>query len=137
MKTTDDKRILAAIQPDPEPQPVDMPSALRYVPTVTTGGAATPSSAGMVSVSHLDDGVLSLDIDGKGAVDVYPDGRVAWVFGDEKGVNRPSSAGMVSVEAAAKVIVDAWDADTLPVNEPDPMLPAFIAALRALAGDKP
>ena len=38
-----------------------------------------------------------------------------------------------SVAEAAKVICDAWDADTLPVNAPDPMLPSFIAALRTLA----
>ncbi|AGT07923.1 DNA translocase FtsK [Paracoccus aminophilus] len=41
------------------------------------------------SVSHLDDGVLSFEVNGKGTIDVYPDGRVAWQFGSEKGVDRP------------------------------------------------
>ena len=41
----------------------------------------------------------------------------------------------VTVAEAAKVLVAAWDADELPVSDPDPMLPEFIAALRALKGD--
>jgi len=39
-----------------------------------------------------------------------------------------------TVAEAAKVLVAAWDADELPVSDPDPMLPEFIAALRALKG---
>lgn len=37
------------------PSRADMPTALRYVQTLTTGGAATPSSAGMVSVEAAPD----------------------------------------------------------------------------------
>lgn len=47
----------------------------------------------------------------------------------------PVAGDAVSVQEAARVLVRAWDADTFPVENPDPMLPAFIAILRALGGE--
>lgn len=38
--------------------------------------------------SFLSDGVLSLEITGHGEIDIYPDGRVAWLCGEKTGVER-------------------------------------------------
>lgn len=129
-------RILAAIQPDPEPvawpTQRDMPSLYGYVPTITTGSTAISAP----EIAHVSDEACN---------------RVMreLTIGNTDG-HSPSSAGTVSVEAAARVLLESLEADatdpaevkiwhdawTAMADEKGYAWNKMRAGLRALAGER-
>ena len=117
MKTTDDKRILAAIQPDTEPKPAAWQWRAMENSQPRTGWhmAGTNDHAGWAELARRD-ATCSIE--------------------DRPLYATPSSAGMVSVEAAAKVLMAAQEAYFDGEGGSDALGSLDTEALRALAGDK-
>ena len=131
MKTTDDKRILAAIQPDPEP----MPEAAEGVAAMN----ACLVQLDML-VAESGRGVDWGEEDAFRMGEWFEDADLANIERAKRFVTglfraTPSSAGMVSVEAAAKVLMAAQEAYFDGEGGSDALGSLDTEALRALAGE--
>ena len=139
-----DFEALAAIQPDPEPKPVATTSVsykLQWLagarppahPDPMKGSAAFDTSeAAMAFFSRLADDAKLISLTRTETITTNTD---ALNIGNSD-CHSPSSAGTVSVEAAAKVLMAAQEAYFDGEGGSDALGSLDTEALRALAGDK-